>query len=257
MVLGAYVFFLQHMFPENQVKFDVHHLYVTGQMLIDLWDILEELERWPAGKGVIVYGADGDFSSGLDFSLGSHFESNGDGHVLSDLITLPLERFRRLPLITVVLVDGFCLGLAADVATIPDFRLMTSTAKFGYIQTRLGMTPTTCIRPLQLMGPSCTLDLMTTGRMLSAEEAKKVGLVQEILEVTGSEAIAEARRWLESRVKGSPALIRVHKSSVLNACNYLADEVNRVHRDLWSSRWDSDDRKQHLSAKKPKTKHTI
>lgn len=87
-------------------------------------------------------------------------------------------RLRALPMLSVAVVQGHCLGGGCELAASADFLLATDGARFGQPEIDVG-----CFAPLaaalypKLLGPARTLELLATGRTLDAEEAERIGLV--------------------------------------------------------------------------------
>lgn len=75
-------------------------------MIIDLHDAVEELEKWNEGKGVILKGAGGNFCSGGDLNFARATGTPEEGFMMSTFMQDTLNRFQRLPLISVALVEG-------------------------------------------------------------------------------------------------------------------------------------------------------
>jgi cyclohexa-1,5-dienecarbonyl-CoA hydratase len=88
----------------------------------------------------------------------------------------------RADVVTIARVHGVCLGGGCELATFCDFVLAAESAKFGQPEIKLG-----CFPPLALVtfpalaGPRAALDLILTGRTISAREAQQLGLVSRVV----------------------------------------------------------------------------
>lgn len=77
-----------------------------GKMMADLDKIIDKLNRWTEGKGVILYGADGNFCSGADLNFANQIGSPELGYAMSTYMNHVLEKFKKLPFITVAYIEG-------------------------------------------------------------------------------------------------------------------------------------------------------
>lgn len=95
------------------------------------------------------------------------------------------EKFARLPFPTTAAIAGACLGGGTELALACDFRLMSDSAKtlIGLPEVRLGILPGWggTQRLPRLVGLRAGLDLILSGRVLDGGEAKKIGLVDEVV----------------------------------------------------------------------------
>lgn len=108
--------------------------------------------------------------------------------------------------ITIAAVHGYCLGGGMELATFCDFVLATHTARFAQPEIKLGCFPpvATVVLPA-LVGSRRALDIILTGRTLTADEAKAVGLVTEV--------VGEGE--LEPALRDLIQTLGAHSSSVL------------------------------------------
>ena len=92
--------------------------------------------------------------------------------------------FRRLlqcELVTIAAVHGHCLGGGMELAMSCDFVVAAESAQFGQPEIKLGCFPPVALVMLpHLCGPRAALDLLLTGRMISAAEAQQLGLVSRL-----------------------------------------------------------------------------
>lgn len=72
----------------------------------DLMDVVDELEKWETGKGVLLMGNGGNFCSGGDLDLARGTSNPDDGFRMFSLMDNILSRFQTLPLISVALIEG-------------------------------------------------------------------------------------------------------------------------------------------------------
>jgi enoyl-CoA hydratase/carnithine racemase len=105
-----------------------------------------------------------------------------------------LDRFGRLPQVTVAAVDGYALGGGCMLALAQDLRIASDRARFGLPEVTLGFNPAYGIaRLLDICGGGTARDLLLTGRTLRGPEALKLGLVNRV--VAGPTLEASAGKW--------------------------------------------------------------
>jgi enoyl-CoA hydratase len=114
-------------------------------------------------------------------------------------------------------VSGYCLGGGCELAMACDLIVASESAQFGQPETNLGVLPGAggTQRLTRAIGKSKAMDVILTGRFLSAREAEQAGLVARV----GSEEdwLEEAKGVAQTIAAKSPVGIRLAKEAVLNA----------------------------------------
>lgn len=147
-----------------------------------------EVENKKSGK------MQGIFASGAD--IGQLRERRRDD-ALRGVNSQIFDRIHRLPLPVIAAIDGYALGGGAELAYAADFRLATPTLKMGQPEAGLGITAAAGAmwRLKELIGEPVALELLMTGRILSAQEALDLHLVTELHEsaelLDGAHALAD------------------------------------------------------------------
>lgn len=185
----------------------------------------ESLKSEPAVRAVVLSGEGRAFCSGLDFSAfqsmagdadaaGNSAQADGDRAVsimstdgrLTHLGQQAAWVWRELPVPVIAAITGPCLGGGLQIALGTDIRIVTADAKLSVLEIRWGLIPDmtgTWILP-RLVGPDVAKELTWTGRMVSGEEAVRIGLATRVAEDPRAAAFDLARE-LASR---SPVAIR-------------------------------------------------
>jgi methylglutaconyl-CoA hydratase len=184
---------------------------ISFELIDDLLRALEEVETSDSIV-LILTGAGKAFSSGMDLEnlktlIGRTPEQN-----LQDSQTM-VRMFRRLyefPKVTIAAVNGAAIAGGTGLALLCDFTLAVPEAKFGYTEVRIGFVPAIVSTfLLRQVGEKQARDLLLTGRIIGAEEAARMGLVNEI--VAPENLMTRARELAALLMENSPASLRATK----------------------------------------------
>ena len=129
-----------------------------------------------------------------------------------------LSRLRRAPVFHVCIVNGVALGWGTEFLITADYKLATSAASFGLPETGLGILPGAggSSELQSLIGPAHTLRLGMAGERISAEEAHRIGLVQELGDVF-SDCFDRATALCNLVSRKSPSALAAFKEAVLSS----------------------------------------
>ena len=156
---------------------------MTPEMQVELIAAMEEA----AGSNcrvVVLQGAGAAFCSGLDLSALQAMQSRSPADLRADAerIARLFRTLYELPRPTIAAVHGAAIAGGTGLATICDITLAVPTAKFGYTEARIGFVPAIVSAYLALqIGDKRSRDLLLTARLFDAEEAHRLGLVNEIV----------------------------------------------------------------------------
>jgi enoyl-CoA hydratase len=174
----------------------------------DLRTAFEDARDDAAVRGVIITGAgDKSFIAGADINEVATDtpvqaqEKTGHGHTLMDLI-------ENLGKPVVAAVNGFALGGGCETALASTIRLAAETAKFGLPEVKLGIIPGYggTQRLPRLVGKGVALQLILTGSIIGAQEAYRIGLVNEV--VPNAELIGRAEAILNQIMANAPLSVK-------------------------------------------------
>lgn len=163
-----------------------------------LLDCFEELQGRTDIVGVVISSALDHFYSGSDIK-------EFDGEVSLPLLTDVIRLIDGLDIPVVAALNGLTLGGGLEVALGCDLRITEPKAKFGLPETTLGMLPGAggTVRLPRLIGVPKAIEMISTGKLVSAQDALAIGLVDEIVErdVLVATAIDAVRRASKRRVR--------------------------------------------------------
>ena len=150
------------------------------------------------------------------FSAGSHvaeFESQRgpNGRQRHALESGMADRLARLPMPTIAAIEGNALGGGLELALCCDIRVASETSRLGLPEVRLAVTPGAggTQRLPRVVGAARAKELILTGRVLTADEAERIGLVTRV--VATGQALAAADEIAEEIAARGPVAVREAK----------------------------------------------
>lgn len=202
---------------------------------------LESHDANDAVRCIVLAGSDEVFATGADLT------SLGGGGIDHDAP----ERWRRIAAVetpVVAATSGWALGPGFELALCCDLIVASKTTRFGVPEVALGMIPGggASQRLERAIGKHLTMELILTGRRMSAEQAHGYGLVN---------ALADKRRWLETAVdlarqvaERAPIATRLAKRAVLAAERENLDRALVTERELHDEAMGTEDRVEGVQA---------
>jgi methylglutaconyl-CoA hydratase len=184
---------------------------ISFELIDDLLRGLKEVEGSDAIV-LILTGAGKAFSSGMDLDNLKQLIGRTPEQNLQDSETM-VKMFRSLyefPKVTIAAVNGAAIAGGTGLALLCDFTLAVPEAKFGYTEVRIGFVPAIVSTfLLRQVGEKQARDLLLTGRIIGAEEAVRMGLVNEV--VAPENLMTRARELAALLMENSPASLRATK----------------------------------------------
>jgi enoyl-CoA hydratase len=181
---------------------------LSVQTLDELREALLELKHDPEVRAVIVTGSgEKAFVAGADISeLVKLSSTEAKDYALRGQRVLELVEHLGKPV--VASVNGFALGGGCELAMACTLRLAADAARFGQPEIKLGAIPgfAGSQRLPRLVGKGRALELLLTGRMVDAEEALKIGLVNRV--VPASDLMRESLALAEQLASSAPVAAR-------------------------------------------------
>jgi enoyl-CoA hydratase len=184
---------------------------LSGELMDALSAALEELDANPEIRAIVIGGGERAFAAGADIN------ELAAGTPISLYEARRLDRWDairdvRTPLVAAV--SGFCLGGGCELAMLCDVIVASESAKFGQPEINLGVLPGAggTQRLTRAVGKAIAMDMILTGRMLSAREALDFGLVARV--VAKEAWLDEAKRVAREIASKGPIAVRLAKEAV-------------------------------------------
>jgi methylglutaconyl-CoA hydratase len=197
---------------------------ISHAMIDEFLAALHEVEHSRAQ--VLILAAEGKaFCAGMDLedlqSLATQTAEENRQH--TERIATFFRSLYNFPKTTIAAVNGAAIAGGTGLATLCDFTLASTEASFGYTEVRIGFVPAVVSAFLiRQVGEKHARDLLLTGRIISAEEAYRMGLVNEVMEP--AYLLAGAQRLAEELLENSPASLRATKALLRE---YGRDQLER------------------------------
>ena len=208
---------------------------------------LGRLEEDPDVRvGIVTGGGTKAFAAGSDITEFEHRTAVEQFTAFrGETIYSATAAFRK-PLIAAI--NGFCLGGGCELALACDVRIAATTARFGQPEVNLGLIPGGggTQRLARLVGVGQAFKLIYSGDMISAEEALRIGLVEEV--VPPDELMPRARALAAAIARKSPVTLRLIKEAIQASLETPLAEGLRLETSLFGVAFASEDKREGVRA---------
>ena len=159
---------------------------INDEMMNAISAALDRAEtEFSAGARAVVIRAEGRvFSSGIDLSQFQAMSDEWRGNLfpLTARYQAIFNKIENSSLPVICVMQGYCLGLALELALACDFRIAAERAKLGLPESRLGIIPDVggVTRLVKLIGPARAKQMIMIGSPITAEQARDWGLVSDV-----------------------------------------------------------------------------
>lgn len=228
---------------------------LNEETLHELKALIEELEKDADLSVVIFTGAGKAFIAGADIKAMASLNAE-DGRRFGRLGQSVFRAVEKMEKVTIAAVNGFALGGGLEFALSCDLRYGHEKAKFGQPEVSLGITPgfAGTQRLPRVVGISKAKELIYTGRMIDAEHAEKIGLINGI---TSDNVLDVALETAEMIAAQAPLAVKYSKKAIDIGANVSIEEGNEVEATLFGMCFATQDQKDGMKAFLNKEKATF
>ena len=218
---------------------------LNSALMDELVAALQEFDTDPEVGCILVAGSEKAFAAGADIKQMAQAS-------VVEMIDSPFigywDKLGRIAKPIVAAVSGWCLGGGCELAMACDMIVAAESAVFGQPEINLGIIPGAggTQRLTRAVGKSVAMDMVLTGRRLSAQEALQYGLVARLLPNEGFAAAAVAVA-AEIAAK-SPIALRIAKEAVNHAFELPLAEGIHLERRLFNMLFATADQKEGMAA---------
>ncbi|MBI3789061.1 MAG: enoyl-CoA hydratase/isomerase family protein [Ignavibacteriales bacterium] len=218
---------------------------INMQTMIELVDAFETLDKDDEVRCIILTGNEKAFAAGADI------KEMADASAMEMLIRDQFARWDRIRKIKkpiIAAVSGFALGGGCELMMTCDMVIASETAKIGQPEINIGVMPGAggTQRLTRAVGKVKAMEMVLTGKMISAEEALRWGLINKVVPV--EYYLQEAKDLAKEIASKPPVAVRLAKEAVLKSFDTTIEGGLEFERKNFYLLFASDDQKEGMKA---------
>ncbi len=219
---------------------------LNHDVLMELSIAFEVAQADSGVRAMVLTGAGRAFVAGADISELRSIEDAFAGREASLSGQDVANALASLPFPTVAAINGFALGGGLELALAADLRVAQAGARLGLPEVGLGLIPGYggTQRLPRLIGQGRALDLILTGRHVTAEEALQLGLVNRVAD----DALAAGLELARTAAKNAPIALGLAKEAVVRGLDVTLAQGLEIEADLFGMVATTDDMREGTSA---------
>lgn len=219
---------------------------LNAAMLSEMADALQALDTKDKVRCIILTGSDKVFAAGADIE--ELAEKSFVEMYCSDCFGPEAEQLMRMRKPIIAAVSGYAMGGGAELAMMCDIVIAADTAKFGQPEVTLGVTPGmgATQRLTRAVGKAKAMDMLLTGRPMTAEEAERCGLVSRV--VPAKKLLEEAKATAQKIAEKSLITTKAVKEAVNRSFETTLREGLLFERRLFHALFNTADQAEGMSA---------
>ena len=196
---------------------------------------------------LVITGEGKSFVAGADISEMAHL-SEKEGLAFGHRGSQIFKKIEDLPFPVIAAVNGFALGGGCELAMACDIRIASAKARFGQPEVGLGIIPgfSGTYRLPKLVGQGIAKELIYTGKMIGAEEALRIGLVNQV--VAPEELAGAVDALVAAILKNAPIAVGFAKACINENYDLDVDESIALENRYFAKCFATDDQKEGMDA---------
>ena len=218
---------------------------LSPELMHELAEHVEALDGDDAVRCLVLTGGPRVFAAGADIK---GMAERRPTTMIEGLSIVNWERIRRCRKPIIAAVSGYALGGGCELAMLCDMIIASETAQFGQPEINIGVMPGAggTQRLARAIGPYRAMEMILTGRMLSAREAHAAGLVNRVTPVEGM--LHEAQRLAAEIAERAPIAVRLAREAVRYGAENTVREGLEIERRNFYLLFDTEDQKEGMRA---------
>ena len=220
---------------------------LNEEVLTDLNEAIDIVIGDETARAVIITGEGRAFVAGADIGAQAVLDIEG-GRKWGQNGSALFRKIEKMDIPVIAAVNGFALGGGCELALACDLITASTKAKFGQPEVGLGIIPgfSGTQRVPRRIGIAKAKELIYTGRMIKAEEAEKIGLVNQVSEP--ETLISDALALAAEITKNAPLAVKYAKAAVSRGMEVDIDNGIAVENELFAMCFGSEDQKEGMHA---------
>ena len=228
---------------------------ISEQLMDELVKVLAGLDGDDTIRCIVITGSDRAFSAGADIK--DNFVNATPVTMLDQDLTSKWEAIRRIRTPIIAAVSGYALGGGCELAMACDIIVASESAQFGQPEINLGIIPGAggTQRLTRTAGKYVANELILTGRLIKADEARAIGLVAQVY--PAASWLEDAKALARAIAEKPPIAARLATEAVDLAWNSTLDAGLEFERKTFYLLFATDDKKEGVDAFMSKRKPTF
>ena len=220
---------------------------LSNKTLDELSETLDLISKEKEILGVVIIGNGKAFVAGADISQMQPYKSE-EGREYANFAQSIFNKIENLEKPVIAAVNGYALGGGCELAMSCDIRIASDKAVFGQPEVNLGVIP--CFGGTQrlprLVGTGKAKELIFTGRMVKADEAERIGLVNKV--VPHDDLLKEALEMMELIKTKAPLAVKYSKVAINKGMNMDLLNALELEKDIAGLTFASEDKQEGMNA---------
>lgn len=220
---------------------------LNNQTLDELNAIIDSISADGNILGVIITGEGKGFVAGADIVQMQPYKAE-EGRNYAEYAQGTFNKIEALGKPVIAAVNGYALGGGCELSMSCDLRIASDRAIFGQPEVNLGVIP--CFGGTQrlprLIGSGRAKELIFTGRMVKADEAVAIGLVNKV--VPAEELLNEAKNMMDTIISKAPMAIKYSKIAINRGADLDLANALELEKDLAALTFASEDKDEGMTA---------
>ncbi|MCS6296956.1 MAG: enoyl-CoA hydratase [Nitrospira sp.] len=221
---------------------------LTPELLSELSQVVEAVAKDDAIKAVVLTGTGRFFVAGADIRLLVSISSSQEGESIALHGQAILNRIESLEKPVIAAINGVCLGGGLELALCCHIRLVAEGSRLGQPEINLGIMPGFggTQRLPRIVGQSKALELILTGDSISAQEAKSLGLVSQV--IPPEDLLRQAQGLARKMASQSLPALRASLRAISRGADMTLPEGLAMEARLFGGLCESEDKREGLAA---------